>query len=446
MAWPPSWYATLALGAGHDPVDGFLDLLHRDGLLVAAGGEQRRLVDRVREIGAGEPGRAACEHLEVDGGVERFAPGVYAQDRLATFQVGPVDHDLTVEAPGAQQRGVEDVGAVRRGHEDDGGTLVEAVHLDEQLVERLLALVVPPAEPRPALAAHGVDLVDEHDGGRARLRLLEEIAHTGRTHAHEHLHEVGPRDREERHARLAGDCAGEQGLAGAGGPEEQHPPGDLGPHRLELRGVLQVVLDLLQFLDRLVDAGDVTEGGLGLVLGHRLVAAAPELHHAPPAPLGAVHHEQQDAPDEQHRQDDGDERADQRVGLLRVDLGRHVGLAQQRGEVVGVLGGVGRAVLAAVGQRAGHGLIAVVDDRVDDAALLDRHLELAQPELVARGLATHQRDDEQEDEGTQHDPRRGGACGLLQRGLGLLAQRALLGGEDASGPTPVRRAGPFGRW
>ena len=37
---------------------------------------------------------------------------------------------------------------------------------------------------------------------------------------------------------------------------------------------------------------------------------------------------------------------------------------------------------------------------------------------------------------------RGGACGLLQRRLGLLAQRALLGGEDASGPTPVRARRP----
>ena len=219
----------LPLGAGHHPVDGFLDLLHRDGLLVAAGGEQRGLVDRVGEIGAGEPGRAAGEHLEVDGRVERLASGVHAQDGLAALQVGPVDHDLAVEPAGPQQRGVEDVGPVRRGHEDDGGTLVEAVHLDEQLVERLLAFVVPAAEPRAALAADGVDLVDEHDRGRARLRLLEEVAHSRRPDAHEHLHEVGSRDREERHARFAGDRAGEQGLAGAGWTEEQHPRGIFAP-------------------------------------------------------------------------------------------------------------------------------------------------------------------------------------------------------------------------
>ena len=39
-------------------VHGLLDLLHPDGLLAPAGREQRGLVDDVREVGAGEAGRA----------------------------------------------------------------------------------------------------------------------------------------------------------------------------------------------------------------------------------------------------------------------------------------------------------------------------------------------------------------------------------------------------
>ena len=37
----------------------------------------------------------------------------------------------------------------------------------------------PPPRPGAALAAHGVDLVDEDDGGRRRLGLLEQVAHAG---------------------------------------------------------------------------------------------------------------------------------------------------------------------------------------------------------------------------------------------------------------------------
>ena len=139
---------------------------------------------------------------------------------------------------------------------------VEAVHLDEQLVEGLLALVVAAAHAGTAVAADGVDLVDEDDGGRVLLGLLEEVAHAAGADADEHLDEVGSRDRVERHAGLAGDGAGEQGLAGSGRAVEQHALGDAGADGLELRRLLEEVLDLLQLLEGLVAAGDVVEGDL----------------------------------------------------------------------------------------------------------------------------------------------------------------------------------------
>ena len=49
---------------------------------------------------------------------------------------------------------------------------LEAVHLGEHLVQRLLALVVPAAEAGAALAADGVDLVDEDDRGGLLARGL----------------------------------------------------------------------------------------------------------------------------------------------------------------------------------------------------------------------------------------------------------------------------------
>src|SRR3954453_16724696 len=79
--------------------------------------------------------------------------------------VGAVDHDLAVEAARAQQRGIEDVRAVGGRDEDDVVLHLEAVHLDEQLVERLLALVVTAAQAGAAVAADGVDLVHEDDAG-----------------------------------------------------------------------------------------------------------------------------------------------------------------------------------------------------------------------------------------------------------------------------------------
>jgi hypothetical protein len=99
------------------------------------------------------------------------------EDLAAACAIGTVDDDLPVEAAGAQQRRIEDVRAVRRGDEDDVVLHLEAVHLDEQLVQRLLALVMAATETRAAVTADGVDLVHEDDARRSLLRLLEEVAH-----------------------------------------------------------------------------------------------------------------------------------------------------------------------------------------------------------------------------------------------------------------------------
>ena len=281
--------ARLLLRPGDHAHDPLLELLLLDHLLPAARGEQRGLVDQVRKVGAGEARRAGGERVEVDLGRERLAPRVHLEDLAATEAVGPVDDDLPVEAARAQQRRVEDVGAVRGGDEDDVVLHLEPVHLDEELVQRLLALVVAAADAGAAMAADRVDLVHEDDARRRLLRLLEQVAHAGRADADEHLDEVGAGDGEERHARLAGDRAREQRLAGAGRPVQQHALGDARAERLELLRVLEELLDLLQLLDGLVHAGDVLEADLRRVRRHPLRARLAEAHHLRTTTLHPVH-------------------------------------------------------------------------------------------------------------------------------------------------------------
>src|SRR5207253_9881745 len=133
----------------------------------------------------------------------------------------------------------------------------EAVHLDEELVEGLLALVVTATQARAAMAADRVDLVDEDDAGGVLLALLEEIAHAARAHADEHLDEVRAGDAEERHARLARDGAREQRLARDGRAHQQNALRDAAAELGELLRVLEELDDLFQLVLRLVDAGDV---------------------------------------------------------------------------------------------------------------------------------------------------------------------------------------------
>ena len=87
------------------------------------------------------------------------------EDLLAALAIRAVDDDLAVEAARPQQRRVEDVGPVGRGDQDDVVLHLEAVHLDQQLVQGLLALVMATAHAGAAVPPHRVDLVHEDDAG-----------------------------------------------------------------------------------------------------------------------------------------------------------------------------------------------------------------------------------------------------------------------------------------
>ena len=230
------------------------------------------------------------------------------EDSSAALAVRAVYDDLPIETAWAQQRRVEDVGAVGSGDQDHVVGHREAVHLDKQLVQRLLALIVPAAHAGAAVASNGVDLVDEDDAGRVLLGLLEKVADAAGANTNEHLNEVRAGDREERNTGFASDGAGQQRLAGARRSEEQHSLGDPRPKRLELLRVLEEFFDLVKFFDRLVDASDVTEGDLRRVGRHSLGPRLAERHHLRAAALHLVHQEDPEADEDQERQDIGQQR------------------------------------------------------------------------------------------------------------------------------------------
>jgi hypothetical protein len=233
------------------------------------------------------------------------------QDLRAALAIGTIDDDLAIEAARTQQRRIEDVGTVGGRDQDDVVLHLEAVHLDEQLVERLLALVVTAAQAGAAMAADGIDLVHEDDARRVLLGLLKQIAHARGADADKHLDEVRARDREERHTRLAGDRTGQQRLAGARRPVEQHPLGNPRAQRLELLGVLKELLDLMQLLNRLIHPRDIAEGDLRRIGRDPPGLGATELPQAGAAALHAAR-EQDPQPHEQRQRQH--EHGDRRPG------------------------------------------------------------------------------------------------------------------------------------
>ena len=236
------------------------------------------------------------------------------QDRHAARAVGGLDRDAAVEAPRAEERLVEDLGAVRGAEHDHVRAGLEAVHLGEDLVQRLLALVVTPADPahvaRPR-AADRVQLVDEDDRRRRLLGLLEQIAHARCTHTHDRLDELGGRHGEEGGVRLARDGAGEQRLAGPRRPVQHHPPRDPSAELRVARGVLEEVHDLDELVLGFVDPGDVVEGDSLLRAGRDPPRGGTAEASEDPAPTrsGLATEDPDEEPDQQERRQEPEQRA-----------------------------------------------------------------------------------------------------------------------------------------
>ena len=189
------------------------------------------------------------------------------EDGHALGQDRQGDGDLAIEAPRTQEGGVEHLGPVCRRHDDDPGGRVEAVHLGQQLVQRLLASSLETTAPEPERRWPMASISSMKMMAGARLRRLgEQVADPGRPHPHEQLDEARPADREEGGLGLPSHGTGQQRLAGARRTHHQDAPGGHGAR-------LGIALGLLEEVDHFadLDLGPLIAGHIGKGRGRTLL-------------------------------------------------------------------------------------------------------------------------------------------------------------------------------
>src|SRR5687767_5740703 len=123
--------------------------------------DQSGFIDQIRKIGTRESRRSASDHVDIDVLIERDFPRMDLQDSFTSANVRVRNYDLTIKTSGPQKRRIENVGSVGRRHQDDAVIRFETVHLDQKLVQRLLAFIVTTAQAGTAVSTHRVYLIDE---------------------------------------------------------------------------------------------------------------------------------------------------------------------------------------------------------------------------------------------------------------------------------------------
>src|SRR5690606_11056076 len=168
-------------------------------------------------------------------------------------------------------------------NEDDVGICAKPIHLDQDLVERLFALVVRAAKTCATIATHRVNFIDENDTGAVALGLFKEVAHAACTNTDEHLDKLRARDAKEGHTSLTGDGFCHQGLAGSRRANQQHTLGNARTQSSKLLRFLEELDNFLQLLLGFIRTSDIGKGhgrlvtceesGAALAKGKGLVVA-----------------------------------------------------------------------------------------------------------------------------------------------------------------------------
>src|SRR5450755_1541766 len=273
--------AALALGTRHDAQNGLIELRLADHALPIARRQQRGLVQQAGKVSAGETSGLAGQVVQFYILGERLILGMHLQNLQATTDVGLVQHDAAIETTRTQQRLIEHIGTIGRGYDHDVRLLIKTIHLDEELVQRLLALVIAARTGIATLATNGVNLINEENAGGVLFRFLEQVAHAGSAYAHKHLHKLGATDAIECHVRLTRDGTRDQCLASAGRADQQDAFGSTRPHGGKAIGIFQKFDNLLQFHLGLFDTGHILKKHRGARFVKTLRLRAREGHGLP---------------------------------------------------------------------------------------------------------------------------------------------------------------------
>ena len=135
------------------------------------------------------------------------------------------------------------------------------------------------------------------------LGLIEQVTHAAGTHTDEHFHEFRTGDREEGHARFAGNGLGKQGLARSGRANQQNTLRNARTQLDEFLRFLQELNHFLQFLLGFIHPGHIFKRDRGMFTAEHARLRFAEGHGSVIAALRLAEDEPEQNAKQDHRQD-----------------------------------------------------------------------------------------------------------------------------------------------
>ena len=174
---------------------------------------------------------------------------MHFKNGITLRQIRHVHVDLTVKTTSPHQRAVQDVCTVRCRQNDDTTVGTKTVHLGQQLVQRILPLIIgTQTGVFTSGTANSINLINKNDAWTLVFGLLKKVPDTAGADAHEHFYKIRSAQRKERNLSLPRHGFGQECFSGSRRSNEQSALWNLRPKVGVLIGILQELHNLSELL------------------------------------------------------------------------------------------------------------------------------------------------------------------------------------------------------
>ena len=175
----------------HNPIYGIQKVLLAHLARISSRGNQGCFIANVGDVSSAETRSLTGQKVYINAVVGFQRPQVHVKNGLPFLEVRHVHINLTVKTTSTHEGAVQNVSPVGGRQNDDTTVGAESIHLRQQLIEGVFALVIGAhAGILAPGTAHGIDLIDEHNARTLVFGLLEQIADTACPDTHKHFNEI----------------------------------------------------------------------------------------------------------------------------------------------------------------------------------------------------------------------------------------------------------------
>src|SRR3989344_5047433 len=189
-------------------------------------GENRTFVHEIFEISSRKTGSSLGNMAQTNTRFKRLPFCMNLENCLALFDIRKIQNNSPVKPARAQERRVENIGTIGRRYDNDLISRLKTVHLNENLIERLLALVMPAAKTGTAMAPDCIDLIYKNNRRSGFLGRAKQITHTRSADTDKHLDKFRRTNMEKRNTSFSSNRAGKKSLSGTWRAHEENAARD----------------------------------------------------------------------------------------------------------------------------------------------------------------------------------------------------------------------------